>query len=91
MAGSGQDIRRATAKARLILQGSQDIRHQAARSPSRLCGPCLAAGLQPRYCSSNQLYYLQQQPPFMSPHPRSALALGTQVAGNLAGRRGYVC
>lgn len=84
MAGSGQDIRRATAKARLILQGSQDIRHQAARAPSRLRGPCLAAGLQPRYCSSNQLYYLQQQPPFMSPHPRSALALGITRSGEFS-------
>lgn len=35
MAGSGQDSHRVTAKARLVLQGSQDIRHQAACAPSR--------------------------------------------------------
>lgn len=32
----------------LIFQGSQDIRHQAGRSPSRRQGLGAAAGLQPR-------------------------------------------
>lgn len=55
VAGSGQNSHRVTAKARLVLQGSQDIRHQAACAPSRQ-GRVWQLARSPD--SYNQLHYL---------------------------------